>query len=88
MVNHFLLNLFSEKYYCTATLKRVKNPSKSRRVSFYKRELRPLNGYQWVDIEILYLYDTSESDGITKCPIKHLKRNYFTYSVLKRKKSP
>jgi hypothetical protein len=44
MVNHFLLNLFSEKYYCTATLKRVKNPSKSRRVSFYKRELRPLNG--------------------------------------------
>jgi len=43
MVNHFLLKLFSEKYYCTATLKRVKNPSKSRRVSFYKRELRPLN---------------------------------------------
>jgi len=44
MVNHFLLKLFSEKYYCTATLKRVKNLSKSRRVSFYKRELRPLNG--------------------------------------------
>ena len=44
MVNHFLLILFSEKYNCTATLRREKNPSKSRRVSFYKRELRPLNG--------------------------------------------
>jgi len=25
MVRHFLLKLFSEKQYCTATLKRVKN---------------------------------------------------------------
>jgi hypothetical protein len=25
MVQHFLLKLCSEKYYCTATLKRVKN---------------------------------------------------------------
>jgi hemolysin-activating ACP:hemolysin acyltransferase len=44
MVKHFLLKLFSEKYYCIATLKRAKNPSNSRKVSFYKRELRPLNG--------------------------------------------
>jgi len=44
MVYHFLLILFSEKYNCTATLKRVKNPSKSRKVSFFKRDLRPLNG--------------------------------------------
>ena len=36
MVNHFLLKLFSEKYYCTATLKRVKNPSNQEEFHFTK----------------------------------------------------
>ena len=43
-VQHLLLDSSQKNIISLAALYRVKNPLKSRNVSFYKRELRPLNG--------------------------------------------